>query len=226
MKTPNKENTNNPINYTMKYKHINTLAAIAGLALTASSANAALLAVDFTTGTTPLESGFVLQSGTNAVHSTTAGNITVDVAGSQGLFNYTTNIGTAHPDLFQDFYFKNGGTMTLTLSGPGISADTAYDMTFWSLYAAEARNTTITATAGTTGTTLGPIAYEINPTSLSQNAASGTFTSDSSGNLTLFVGGTNNRPALNGFSMDVVPEPSTTALLGLGGLALILRRRK
>ncbi len=26
--------------------------------------------------------------------------------------------------------------------------------------------------------------------------------------------------------VDAVPEPSTTALLGLGGLALILRRRK
>lgn len=28
------------------------------------------------------------------------------------------------------------------------------------------------------------------------------------------------------FSTTVVPEPSSTALLGLGGLALILRRRK
>ncbi|MFK7909772.1 MAG: PEP-CTERM sorting domain-containing protein, partial [Akkermansiaceae bacterium] len=32
---------------------------------------------------------------------------------------------------------------------------------------------------------------------------------------------------LSGYSLqEVVPEPSTTALLGLGGLALILRRRK
>ncbi|BDS07209.1 hypothetical protein NT6N_22490 [Oceaniferula spumae] len=29
-----------------------------------------------------------------------------------------------------------------------------------------------------------------------------------------------------GFTIDAVPEPSTTALLGLGGLALIMRRRK
>ena len=28
------------------------------------------------------------------------------------------------------------------------------------------------------------------------------------------------------FTVSVIPEPSTTALLGLGGLALILRRRK
>jgi hypothetical protein len=30
----------------------------------------------------------------------------------------------------------------------------------------------------------------------------------------------------NGFAITAVPEPSSTALLGLGGLALILRRRK
>ena len=31
---------------------------------------------------------------------------------------------------------------------------------------------------------------------------------------------------IDNISVDVVPEPTTTALLGLGGLALILRRRK
>ena len=31
---------------------------------------------------------------------------------------------------------------------------------------------------------------------------------------------------INGFELTAVPEPSTTALLGLGGLALFLRRRK
>ena len=34
------------------------------------------------------------------------------------------------------------------------------------------------------------------------------------------------RFGLNGLQINQVPEPSTTALLGLGGLALILRRRK
>ncbi|MDG0994697.1 MAG: PEP-CTERM sorting domain-containing protein [Akkermansiaceae bacterium] len=32
--------------------------------------------------------------------------------------------------------------------------------------------------------------------------------------------------SVDNFSLTVVPEPSTTALIGLGGLALILRRRK
>jgi hypothetical protein len=34
------------------------------------------------------------------------------------------------------------------------------------------------------------------------------------------------RSGLSAFQISAVPEPSTTALLGLGGLALILRRRK
>ena len=38
--------------------------------------------------------------------------------------------------------------------------------------------------------------------------------------------GGGNDVTFNNFSVSVVPEPSTTALLGLGGLALILRRRK
>jgi len=35
-----------------------------------------------------------------------------------------------------------------------------------------------------------------------------------------------NRASWGGMQFELVPEPSTTALLGLGGLALILRRRK
>ena len=37
---------------------------------------------------------------------------------------------------------------------------------------------------------------------------------------------TNDMLVLNGFELSAVPEPSSTALLGLGGLALALRRRR
>jgi hypothetical protein len=209
----------------MKYTYINTLAAIAGLALTATSANAAtsLLAVDFGS-LTSVESGFVGQAVDNFTHTTTGGDINVAISGYQGLVTGSNNGGT-NADLFDDFYFKNGGTMTVILSGDGISADTDYDMTFWAYYSVEARDTTIAGSAGTTGTSLGPIAFVV-PTSLSDNSASGTFTSDGTGTLTFAVSGSASRPALNGFTITAVPEPSTTALLGLGGLALILRRRK
>jgi hypothetical protein len=47
---------------------------------------------------------------------------------------------------------------------------------------------------------------------------------DGSGQIVLSLDASN--PALNGLLIEAVPEPSSTALLGLGGLALILRRRK
>ena len=39
-------------------------------------------------------------------------------------------------------------------------------------------------------------------------------------------GSSNENSILGAVTLEQVPEPSTTALLGLGGLALILRRRK
>jgi hypothetical protein len=206
----------------MKSTFLTTFLAIS-LAAVSSSSGATLLAVDFGSAPSGVESGFVGQTAFNATHSTTAGNIAVDVAGGpQGFFVYAS--GGTNTALFDDFIFDNSGPFTMNLSGAGISANTAYDLTFWAFYGAQARDTTITAAGSTTGTTLGPIAFTNPPTSLADNSASGTFTSDGSGNLDFSFGA--GRPALNGFTISAVPEPSATALLGFGGLALILRRRK
>ena len=192
---------------------------------------APILAVDFDAGTIGTEPGFVAQTSYIQTHSTTAGDITVTVAGNpQGFYPFATT--GANAALFGDFIFDNSGPFTMTLSGPGISADTDYDMTVWSFYGAQARNTTITAISGTTGTTLGPIAFVNPPTSLSDNAASGLFTSDSSGNLTFSLGA--GRPAINGFTITAVggggaiPEPATMCALGLAvaGLGGYVRKRR
>ena len=59
----------------------------------------------------------------------------------------------------------------------------------------------------------------------------GQWTADGSGQITLFVGEgavntvlTGSRTMLDG--VVVIPEPSMLALLGLGGLALLIRRRQ
>ncbi|MGB0993499.1 MAG: PEP-CTERM sorting domain-containing protein [Akkermansiaceae bacterium] len=71
----------------------------------------------------------------------------------------------------------------------------------------------IETTATTSGTAVSDANYAIY----------GTFTGDT---LTISGDAVSGRGTLNGFQIIAVPEPSSTALLGLGGLALILRRRK
>jgi len=233
MRTPNKENTNNPINYTMKYKHINTLAAIAGLALTVTSANAALLSLDFGNGG-DIATGFLGQSSSSDTHSTVSGDVDVDVTGQQGFFDRNSPSGANQiDDLYRDFIFDNSSNgFTIAISGAGISANTEYELTFYAYDSSEVRPTGVGAAAGTTGTSLTGFAATTTagPTSLTQHSATGNFTSNGSGVLTFLVDGTGNggtgRSSINALEISVVPEPSTTALLGLGGLALILRRRK
>jgi len=190
------------------------LAAVAmvALALAAGTAGAEpILMVDFGNATSPVEDGFVGQSITNFTHSTTAGDLTVVLSGIQGFYDYAPPATTgANVDFYRDFIFKNGGTITMALSGPAISASTDYDMTFWTQYQAQPRNTTFKPGDGTTGPDLGPIANENNPaTGLDDpnRTISGTYTSNDSGILTILVGGTFNRPALNGFTITAVDTP-------------------
>ena len=51
---------------------------------------------------------------------------------------------------------------------------------------------------------------------------------DNSGTIVLVASATDgsNNPAFNGLLINVIPEPSTTALFGLAGIGLVLRRRR
>jgi len=175
-----------------------------------------ILSVDF--GAAGAETGFVEQSATNLTHSTTAGDLTVDLSGIQGLFNFATT-GT-NDDLYRDFYFKNGGTITMTLSGIAVSPNTDYDLTFWSYYGAEGRNTTFDPANDTAGPSLGPIAISNAPAPSALldplYSIAGTYTSDGSGVLTIAVGGTGGRPAINGVRI-ATNGPDTTAPMLLPG---------
>ena len=77
--------------------------------------------------------------------------------------------------------------------------------------------------------TVGPLLEDANSANVAgdSNFARFNLIADGSGNITLQIGtaGNVNHPT-NGFQLVAVPEPSSTALLGLGGLALILRRRR
>lgn len=57
----------------------------------------------------------------------------------------------------------------------------------------------------------------------------GPVAADGSGNINVFINdnpGNDDRTWYDGVGFEPVPEPSSTALLGLGGLAMLLRRRR
>ena len=200
-------------------KSIKTLLPLAALALTAASANAAtpLLSLDYGTG--GLQADFEAGIIGTTTYTTTVGDVDVTATGT----GYNRSSSGITKNLTEDFLY---GTVSLTLSGPGISANTDYEIKFWGYDAGNNVDFSFISTGTTTGTA-GPIVNANSaphPVTFDDYTATGTFTSNASGQLEIVGSGTN--PTLNGFQLTAVPEPSTTALLGLGGLALILRRRK
>jgi hypothetical protein len=190
------------------------------LAATATLQATDLLSVDFNSSSSPTQAGFVGQSATSFPHSTASGDLTVAISGQQGNFDHASTTGS-DTDIYRDFFFKNGGTMTLTLSGPAIDASTDYELTFWSYYGAQARNTSFAATAGTTGATVGPIATsDAAPTGLNdvRYTTTGTFTSDGSRVLTLSITGSAGRPAINGFKIATTGIDTTPPTLLPGNI--------
>jgi hypothetical protein len=242
-----------------------TVATLYGV--NAANVNAApILAVDFQNSNNVsnppgavLETGFVNFDNTHSTGggnaSATYGSINVAMSGMDtlidGLFNRGPGMVDAgsmtYADLYNDFAFKNGDafgggspqSMTLTLSGAGIAANTAYDLTFYSyddLATQGSHSVTYAAAAGTVGSA-GPLAYVsgATPTSNGQYASTGTFTSNGAGVLTVsmtdaYSGATQSTGIrLNAFelsSVNVVPEPSTAVLAALGLLGLMGTRRR
>lgn len=216
------------------------IATGAALIIGVGNIHAALLSVDFGTGGGSPEPGFLGQTALSQTHSTANGDVTVTLSGTQGLiFDYASTTGT-NTALYRDFFFNNGSSFSMDLSGPGIQASSEYIVTFWSYYGGEAngRETKLVATGTTTGTTLGPINFSDSPPDALYDyvaegsgdiyTATGNFISDPSGALTFSVESDENRPLINGIEITPVsapvPEPSSF-VLGLAGLALLLRRR-
>ncbi len=214
----------------------------AALAATAVSANAAILAVDSVTTTTAASSGTSVNKVIDGVLAAT----TADFAAG----TYTTLTEANKGDLVSnDAYGFNGGgsgnqylsdningTFTFTFAGT-VNVD---KILIWNYSQNAARalqgvnDVEVSTDGGTTWTATSDV-WPLAAAGLSGFEAQAFNVTGGTGiNAIRFnaVAGTNSGGA-GGFdevafsgSVVAVPEPSSTALLGLGGLALILRRRK
>lgn len=206
------------------------LVATIGSQLLIISAQAATVMIDFGTGgatPSPVQSGFTSQTtGVATSYSTPAGNITVASTGS--FFNRSATGTYTDAPLLGDFTFANNlatNTMTITIAGAGITADTDYDIRFYSLDTQHGGTGGTVTYAGLSGTTGGTsIAYKTTNTTLGNSSLS-SWTSNSSSQIVIGVTGTNEGPRVSGMEITVIPEPSAALLGGLGLLALLRRRR-
>jgi hypothetical protein len=214
-----------------------TLAALASLGLAATSANAALVIRADTNST-----DWLLQTSEGAGSQTFEGNT---VTSTVGQTTGTWSRGVVGQPAYGFIQYSTAGagaatpaTATGTWSFTNLAAG-AYDVatTFRANGASSVRHTVNGAeffvdqstqpavSAGPSFTTnyIGQRAHDYNFITLD------TVTVTEGGSITVTIDNSNTASLI---AMDTVgitaavPEPTTTALLGLGGLALILRRRK
>ena len=128
----------------------------------------------------------------------------------------------------------NQGGQTIGLSLSGLSTGTEYTIQLLSGDAALKHTTSFYS--GSSSSSIGNADKAeklINQQALGATTSdlggifTATFTTDDGNAFFTFErSGPDNQPVLSGYVLTAVPEPSSAALLGLGGLALILRRRK
>jgi hypothetical protein len=202
-----------------------------------------LLAVDFGQGSRTIP-GFTPGLGTSVTHpsfSQVVGPYTVGLVG-QGFFHSSNagrlaNLGPSVRDFFGDYYFNNSTSPTLgvELTIDGVTPNTDYYLKLWSYDNDQAtpgtntRWTPVENTIGNFGDVLNvrePFPQDLTSNNVTLIVRSTTtqlkvFGASTSGN-----GGTR----LNGFELNLVPEPAAATLGGLamllaGGLPLRGRRR-
>jgi len=229
----------------MKKQTKTTLAAIAGLALSVSAHATVIFVVDAPDSVTTRSYETTVPYGGNPVSATfdlsTGGDSAAGLSGtlvsnSTGYWHETGGLTASFNDDYMGDMNKVGETATWTVTGYAPGATVSVYGT-WRAPGAGATSAPYSINGGSAI----PISHQGGPTNdlvLNDPAGGtqgfeliGTGTADGSGQvqvvLTTGTGGALWTPVdALAFSSAAVPEPSTTALLGLGGLALILRRRK
>ena len=207
-----------------------SLAAAAGLVL-ATSANAAVIY----SSAGPVSYSYSAANNNPlppASEATTTANIVVDQVLTFGDGGNVTGVGTsdANPGTIT-FHFQTGAGLLFSNDidlGAGTSvhdslgsvvADYSYDNSTWTTWGTNnnAADKNLSATNVADGQTDLYVRFTITQQDSGDGRVNASVT---------WGGGAGERAVTLNGTVEAVPEPSTTALLGLGGLALILRRRK
>lgn len=137
-------------------------------------------------------------------------------------------LSTGYQDILRSGNFVGGGSGSATVSLLGLTSGYTYEVQFW---VNDARNRSDMETVPRETTIDGTsIVVDYNTTGANTDAGlgqyiTGSFTADAATQNFSFTSGARQLNAIQ-LRLTAVPEPSSTALLGLGGLAMILRRRR
>lgn len=213
----------------MKIKH---LMPIAILTTSVAATNAALVQISVGEAAAGADG-----AGTEVISSTTWNNIGT---GSSSLFDSTGTALTISADSTAQSHFLHGGgsgggvddinATVLSQFAGGTADGGGQPLLTISGFAANQTVTNLTIHSGLSGPG-GTQDLLVNGNTEATGVARGTFAQTNLGTFQanasgiLTIGATSEFSAVS-FDVTAVPEPSSTALLGLGGLALILRRRK
>ena len=152
----------------------------------------------------------------------------INTAGEDNWVGLSTNASTFNApaefvdSVTTDLWFNNA-TITITGLDTGLT---------YNLYSVSQGGGAGFDTREDTHSVMGDVSYGSTTVNRGVARTTGAFhtflgvSPDGTGTIVFTTSGVGNNPAFNGLLIEAVPEPSSTALLGLGGLALILRRRR
>lgn len=178
--------------------------------------------VDFSSTVNLLTEGATVSgTGITATLTETAGNFSI---GNVDL----SRDGVA---ILDGYLSSRNSNASFTVSGfEEVAAGDQITLTVWAIGDTDGQESNVIMTYNGVDTTLGPTdaAAAVVSASDTRSYVQFSFTKVAGQDeLTVVSERTGGRySAINGFALTSVPEPSSAALLGLGGLALIMRRRK